>query len=93
VAVSTIHSAPIILNASAITICSLQLKILAGLLLEISEHPDAQRISRPLITVAGNITEVALELNEIDGEADLDAISPDLQRIRHDAFFNDQQAN
>jgi len=86
--VSTINGAgPIILNASAITVCSLQLKVLAGLVLEISEHPDAQRIKQSLVFVAGNMTEVALGLNEIDEERDLDATIPDLQRCRHNQFF------
>jgi hypothetical protein len=81
------NAGPIILNASAITICSLQLKVLAGLVLEIAEHPDAQRIKQSLIFVAGNMTEVALGLNEIDEERDLQAMSADIQRYRHNQFF------
>jgi hypothetical protein len=86
--VSTINGAgPVILNASAITVCSLQLKVLAGLVSEISEHPDAQRIKQSLVFVAGNMTEVAMGLNEIDEERDLHAMSADIQRYRHNQFF------
>ena len=39
------------------------------------------------IMAAGNMTEVALGLNEIDEERDPDPLGLDLQRCRHNQFF------
>jgi hypothetical protein len=86
--VSTINSAgSILVNATPITVCSLQLKILANLAKEISELPAAKGLRESLAFLADNVRNVALQLNAIDAEKDLDALSPDLQRCRHNQFF------